>query len=85
MPDHSSTQGVLDIGPKVFLRGWGFVGGFGVGSDFAADLFAGLGYRLTDSISTTLGYRRVKADYESDDFLYDVRQYGVASGISFSF
>ena len=79
------ASGVLDIGPKVFLRGWGFVGGFGVGSDFTADLFAGVGYRFTDSITSTLGYRWVKVDYEDDDFLYDVRQEGIATGLSFTF
>ena len=78
-------SGVLDIGPKVFLRGWGFVGGFGVASDFTADLFGGVGYRITDSITSTLGYRWVKVDYESDDFLYDVRQQGIATGLSFTF
>jgi hypothetical protein len=44
----------------VFLRGWALVGGFGVGSDFTADLFGGVGYRVTGSISSTLGYRWVK-------------------------
>jgi hypothetical protein len=78
-------SGVLDIGPKVFLRGWAFVGGFGIGSDFTADLFGGIGYRFTDSISSTLGYRWVKVDYEGSDFLYDVRQDGIAAGIGFSF
>ena len=79
------VSGVLDLGSKTFLRGWGYVGGFGVGSNFTADLFAGVGYRFTDSISSTLGYRWVKVDYESDDFLYDVRQEGIATGLSFSF
>ena len=78
-------SGVLDLGPKVFLRGWGFVGGFGVGSDFTADLFGGVGYRITDSISSTLGYRWVKVDYDSNDFTYDVRQQGIATCLSFSF
>lgn len=78
-------SGVLDIGPKVFLRGWAFVGGFGIGSDFTADLFGGIGYRFTDSISSTLGYRWLKVDYEDGDFLYDVRQDGIAAGITFSF
>ncbi|MGB5834803.1 MAG: hypothetical protein WBG92_22850 [Thiohalocapsa sp.] len=36
-------------------------------------LFGGFGYRITDSISSTLGHRWVKVDYERGDFLYDVR------------
>jgi hypothetical protein len=79
------VSGVLDLGSKTFLRGWGYVGGFGVGSNFTADLFAGVGYRFTDSISSTLGYRWVKVDYDSGDFLYDVRQEGIATGLSFTF
>jgi hypothetical protein len=77
--------GVVNLSPKVFARGWAYVGGFGVGSDLTADLFAGFGYRITDSISSTLGYRWVKVDYDNDDFLYDVRQEGLATGITFRF
>ena len=47
--------------------------------------FGGVGYRITDSITSTLGYRWVKVDYESNDFLYDVRQQGIATGLSFAF
>jgi hypothetical protein len=79
------VSGILGLGPKTFLRGWGFVGGFGVGSELTADVFAGLGYRITDSLSSTLGYRWVKVDYESNDFLYDVRQHGIATGLTFTF
>ena len=50
-----------------------------------ADLFVGLGYRLTDSISASLGYRWVKVDYDKDVFLYDVRQKGIATGVTFAF
>jgi opacity protein-like surface antigen len=77
--------GSIDVAPKTFLRGWAFVGGFGVASNITADLFAGVGYRITDSISSTLGYRWVKVDYDSGDFLYDVRQQGIATGLTFTF
>ena len=79
------VSGRFNITPKIFLNGWGFVGGFGVGADFTADLFAGVGYRFTDSISSTLGYRWVKVDYDNNDFLYDVRQHGIAAGLTFTF
>lgn len=77
--------GVLDLGPKVFARGWAYVGGFGIASDITADLFVGFGYRFTDSISATLGYRWVKVDYDRNDFLYDVQQAGIATGVAFAF
>ena len=78
-------SGVVNLSPKIFARAWAYVGGFGIGADLTADLFAGFGYRITDSISSTLGYRWVKVDYERGDFLYDVRQDGIATGISFAF
>jgi len=48
---------VIDPSSKVFAQGWAYVGGFGIGSDLSADLFAGLGYRISYSIASTLGYR----------------------------
>ncbi|EXJ12633.1 hypothetical protein [Imhoffiella purpurea] len=79
------ASGDADLGAKVFARGWAYVGGFGIGSDVTADLYLGLGYRFTDTISASLGYRWVKVDYEEDDFLYDVRQAGIATGVTFAF
>jgi len=77
--------GSVDVAPKVFLKGWGFAGGFGIGSDTMVDLFGGIGYRFSDKIATTLGYRWLKLDYDHDDFLYDVRQQGIAAGLTFRF
>ena len=77
--------GSVDVAPKVFLKGWGFVGGFGVGSDTMVDLYGGIGYRFSDKIATTLGYRWLKLDYDHDDFLYDVRQQGIVAGMTFRF
>lgn len=74
-----------DIAPKVFLQGWGFAGGFGVGSDIMFDLFGGVGYRFSEKTSTTFGYRWMKVDYDKDGFLYDVRQQGIAAGLTFRF
>lgn len=76
--------GVVNLTPKVFVRGWAYIGGFGIASDLTADLFAGLGYRFTDSISANLGYRWVKVDDDEDGFLYDVRQQGIATGFTFT-
>ena len=79
------VSGSVDVIGKVFLSGWGYVGGFGAGSDIMADLFGGVGYRFTDSISSRIGYRWMKVDYENDGFLYDVRQEGLIAGITFQF
>ena len=50
--------GVVNLTPKVFVRGWAYIGGFGVASGLTADLFAGLGQRFTDSISALLAVGR---------------------------
>ena len=79
------VNGKTDLSSKLFLSGWGYVGGFGVGSDIMVDLFGGVGYRFTDSLSTTIGYRWLKVDYEDGDFLYDVRQQGIMAGLTYQF
>jgi len=78
-------NGRIDVASKVFLTGWGYVGGFGIGSDNMADLFGGLGYRFTGTVSGTLGYRWLKVDRKEDDFLYHVRQHGPIIGLTFRF
>jgi opacity protein-like surface antigen len=61
------------------------VGGFDVGSRIMADVFGGVGYRFTDSISTTVGYRWMKVDRDEGGFLYDVEQQGIIAGLTFTF
>ena len=50
-----------------------------------ADLFGGIGYRFSELISATFGYRWMKVDWDEDGFLYDVRQEGIATGLTFRF
>ncbi len=78
-------RGNFDITPKIFVNGWGLVGGFGVGSDIAADVFGGVGYRFTDHIAANLGYRWLKVDRDTADFVYDVEQHGAMAGLVISF
>ncbi len=79
------VRGTIDVSQDVFLAGWGMVGGFGLGSDVMADVFGGIGYRFTDSISSTIGYRWMKVDRDENGFLYDVEQSGIIAGITFAF
>ena len=78
-------RGRVDLGSDVFVSGWAYVGGFGVGSDIMADLFGGVGYAWTERIETVLGYRWVRVDRDTDDFLYDVRQGGLIAGLTVKF
>lgn len=77
------VQGFFFLGESEFYIDGGLaIGGFGVGSDFMWDLKAHLGYRWTDTFSTTLGYRYLDVDYEKDDFLYDVALQGPEISLS---
>jgi len=53
------------------------------GSDSAYGLSGGIGYVFNQSISTHLGYRYLKIDYENNDFLYDTKMFGPTIGLAF--
>jgi hypothetical protein len=65
------------------------VGGFGVGSDFAWNASALLGYRFNSCCAAHLGYRALSVDFKegsgSDRLAYDLSMYGPILGVSFSF
>ncbi len=79
------VRGRIDVVGDVFASGWAYAGGFGAGSEIMADLFGGLGYAWSDRIETTLGYRWLRVDRDTDDFLYDVRQGGLIAGLTVKF
>lgn len=74
-----------NIDDKWFLAGKGDVGGFGVGSDFAWNLQATVGYQFTETISAELGYRYYQTDYSDSGFVYDMAQSGLYTGLNFTF
>lgn len=63
----------------------GDVGGFGVGSDLAYNLFGGIAFQTSPRLVVALGYRYYDTDYQdgsgSDLFVYDARQHGAQAGI----
>ena len=65
------------------------VGGFGVGSDFAYQVAAYLGWDFARSWSLIFGYRILDMDYKAGsgrrDFKYDVATTGPTVGVSFRF
>lgn len=68
-----------------YAAGGAAIGGFGVGSEVFYDLNANLGYKWSDSIGTSIGYRLYDLDYEKDGFVYDVRQQGWIFGLTWAF
>lgn len=65
-----------------FMSGHVLLGGFGVESEYFVDANLNIGYKWSETFSTTLGYRHLEIDYEESGFLYDVSQTGPIVGLS---
>ena len=67
----------------------GDVGGFGIGSDFAWQVFPYVGYRFSRLFALDLGYRALGMKYETgsgdDLFIYDMVVFGLQLGFLFHF
>jgi hypothetical protein len=63
----------------------GEVGGFGVGADLMWQVEGVLGINVTRNIFTEIGYRALAADFENDNFVFDVVLHGpqITTGITF--
>lgn len=67
----------------------GDIGGFGVGSDFAWQIYPIVGYRFSDLVEVAGSYRAISMDYTSgegsDEFVYDLTTFGPQIGLLFHF
>jgi hypothetical protein len=73
----------LDLADRWSLAAEANIGGFGVGSDFAWNAQAVVGYQFTVfGVPTTLaaGYRALHQDYDHNDFKWDVTMHGPVLG-----
>lgn len=70
-----------DLCSRVFVRCNGDIGGFGAGSDFTWQAFAGLGYRITKSLNLGLGYRALGVDYSEGESVIDTVTHGPLLGL----
>lgn len=75
----------IDTSSPFYFTGWAMVGGFGAGADIDWDVMAGVGYDWNDRISSSIGYRALGVDYDSDGFVYDVVQQGIFLGTTIKF
>jgi opacity protein-like surface antigen len=46
---------------------------------------ATVGYQFTETISAEIGYRYLDTDYSDGDFIYDVAEHGVYTGLNIRF
>lgn len=77
------VRGNYTFTPNFYLTGWGLVGAGGADIDW--DVMAGMGYRINDTFSATLGYRALGVDYSDDGFLFDAVQQGPIAGLTIRF
>ena len=63
----------------------GEIGGFGVGADLMWEVETVVGINLTRSIFTEIGYRALGANFEENNFKFDVVMHGpqITTGITF--
>ena len=77
------------LGEKWNFQVAGDVGGFGLGSDLAVNVWPMVGYELSPGAQLAFGYRVLYMDYDSgtgaDRFEYDVLTHGPVLGAVFDF
>jgi len=78
-------QGRCDLNDRFYLVGRGDIGGFGVSSELAWNLYGALGAEINDRTSVELGYRYYQVDYERGGFRYDVATKGPFIGVKIDF
>lgn len=78
-------RGELNLSDRWFGLAEVDVGGFGVGSDLAWHLVAAVGYRLSEGLAVSAGWKLLDTDYEEDGAVWDVRMSGPFLALTVSF
>jgi hypothetical protein len=77
------------LGSRCHFAFEGDIGGFGIGSDFAWNLFPTVGFDVNKHFAIKVGYRVLSEDFDADSddryFKYDVITQAMVLGMSFSF
>ncbi|WP_139973671.1 hypothetical protein [Ochrobactrum sp. CGA5] len=76
-------RGRYFLADNFYLSAWGLVGAGQADIDW--DLAAGLGYSVSDRISSVAGYRALGVDYSNEGFVFDAVQQGPILGLVLSF
>lgn len=78
-------RGRCYLSKAVYLTGRADIGGFGVGSEFAWQVNAGVGFQVTRNLYSEMTYRLYDVNYRQDGLIFDVLTHGVevSAGINF--
>jgi len=72
-------RGRFNLNEAFYLTGESDVGGFGIGSDVAVQVYAALGCQITRYVHAEAGYRYYYDDFRDEGrsgFLYQLSTYG---------
>lgn len=78
-------RGRYDLNDQLYLTGRGDIGGFGVSSDSAWNVYGALGIDVSERTCVELGYRYYLVDYERGALNYDVATKGPFLGVRIDF
>jgi opacity protein-like surface antigen len=73
------------IADKWTLVGYGDIGGFDAGSNFAWQAIAGVNYEISKTLSAKVGFRILDMDYSDDTFGYNAYMAGFYAGVGIRF
>lgn len=83
------VRATVPLSDKWFLTGRANIGGYGVSSDFVWQLQGDAGYRFSDRVLMTVGYRAMGFDYDrgsgADRFVYRMNTFGPMLRLGFTF
>lgn len=79
------VRGRAPITDKLSAGGFVDIGGFGAGSEFTWEIYAGLDYAFTDHISAVAGFRYLSINYEADRVDLKLDTYGPVLGATLRF
>lgn len=78
-------RGRYDLNDQLYLTGRGDIGGFGVSSESAWNVYGALGIDVSERTCVELGYRYYQVDYERGALNYDVATKGPFLGVRIDF
>ncbi len=79
------VRGRMPLTEKISAGGFADIGGFGVGSKFSWEIYAGLDYALSDHFSAVAGFRYLSIDYDTGRADITLETYGPVLGLTVRF
>jgi hypothetical protein len=74
-----------DFAKRWFVTGKGDIGGFSAAARLDWQAFGAVGFKFTDHVVGTGGYRYLSVDYSNNGFVFDIAMKGVVGGLGFRF